>query len=342
MCVAMAQHASRRFFCLAVVLTLGCTELVVESNTSERDFQSDMLSSAANIAESSPACIPETGVCGGPGYAPATCCNGARCMPLLGGSLKKCGPPQCVAVGGECGGPGRPQATCCGDSRCQRLLGGGLMKCIPAAQCVEVGGTCGGPGYPPASCCAGSMCTAMMGGSIEKCMSTSLASSEVVEEETAENSSETNNTNVSDGMFIEIETNQSTEVLDLEAMSFESSMSSCVHQGAVCGCPGCRPTSCCNGARCMPLLGGSVSKCGSSGCVSVGGTCGGPGYPAATCCNGAQCTQLLGGSLKKCQAPQPQCIRWGHICGGPGYPPATCCDSHRCIGMPGGKKRCLR
>lgn len=258
--------------------------------------------------------------------------------------MKKCGPPQCVAAGGECGGPGRPQATCCGDSRCQRLLGGDLMKCAPASTCVEVGGTCGGPGYPPATCCGDSICVAMAGGSVKKCMPSFLASSEMISEAIAENASEANISNAIDDIVIDFETNQSTEELDLKAMSAESSMSSCAQEGAVCGCPGCPPTSCCNGARCSRAPGGSVSKCMSSACVSVGGICGGPGYPPATCCNGAQCVQLPGGSRKQCQAlhPQPQCIPFGQLCGGPGYPPATCCDNRKCMGLPRGKKWCLR
>mmetsp|Transcript_139239 Transcript_139239/g.347105 ORF Transcript_139239/g.347105 Transcript_139239/m.347105 type:complete len:102 (+) Transcript_139239:3-308(+) len=39
--------------------------------------------------------------------------------------------PQCVPESGICGGPGQLTQRCCGNTQCKRLLGGDDMKCMP-------------------------------------------------------------------------------------------------------------------------------------------------------------------------------------------------------------------
>jgi len=81
-------------------------------------------------------CVPEGGVCGGPGQLTRACCGSARCQRLLGGDRMQCtaAQPQCVSEGESCGGPGQLTRACCGSARCQRLLGGDGMQCVGSSR----------------------------------------------------------------------------------------------------------------------------------------------------------------------------------------------------------------
>jgi len=86
----------------------------------------------AYLVEEMPQCVPESGICGGPGQLTQRCCDNMQCQQLFGGSQMRCqsSQPQCVPESGICGGPGQLTQRCCGNTQCKRLLGGVDMKCL--------------------------------------------------------------------------------------------------------------------------------------------------------------------------------------------------------------------